>query len=629
LLGDPGAESYATLTMTYDSGGNEISQATSGPGSGQPNVLLSYTYDQNHNLTSVRDNLSSQGVTSYAYDAGFRLTTTTTSYGGTAGPQVLITYAPKNQISSESRTIGGSGTAVNTSFSYDAADRQTTITDYGSGESSLATYVYSYDDAGRVTTMVDAEGTYTYTYDNANELTNVDENGTQVESYSYDLNGNRTGTGYSTTVMNETLTSPGGITYTYDKAGNMISEDSGGTFTTFTYDYRNRLTEVKQAGTVIATYTYNALNQRIGFKDNGPQTWTIYDGKSPDANPYADFNGSGTMLERYLFGPTVVNGAVMTGILARTSSGGTTAWYLTDKLGSVRDIVSSSGTDLDHIVYDAFGNIVSQSGASYGDRFMFAGMQYDPSTGQYFDHARWFGPTLGRFLQLDPKAFAAGDSNLFRYAFNGPTDGTDTSGLDLGMPSLGDYWNFLTNPGQMDTDLQIGFYGCLTVAAVSLAAVGYLALGSAAAVGASQAAMASEGMAATAAGEAAVAEMGGEAMALGAEAGELSAAEITAELQECAHLAVQQFKMQGFTLRQSLRIALNQNIRAAFQGERIDTFFKFIVQQRNLPVQITGRFIKGPDIISPTLNLWWDLTTQGQWAAHVARYGLNGIPIFY
>ena len=47
---------------------------------------------------------------------------------------------------------------------------------------------------------MDAEGTATFTYDNANELTGVYENGTQVESYSYDLNGNRTGTGYTTTV---------------------------------------------------------------------------------------------------------------------------------------------------------------------------------------------------------------------------------------------------------------------------------------------------------------------------------------------------------------------------------------------------------------------------------------------
>ena len=40
----------------------------------------------------------------------------------------------------------------------------------------------------------------------------------------------------------------------------------------------------------------------------------------------------------------MVDGAVVDEILARTSSGGTTAWYLPDKLGSVRDIVSSSGS---------------------------------------------------------------------------------------------------------------------------------------------------------------------------------------------------------------------------------------------------------------------------------------------
>ena len=181
----------------------------------------------------------------------------------------MTSYAANNQISAQSRTIGGSGTAVNTSYSYDSNDRQTTITDYVSGGSALATYVYSYDNANRVTTMVDAEGTYTYMYDNANELTSVYKGGHTVESYAYDSNGNRTGTGYSTTVMNETLTSPGVATYTYDSGGNMITANSGGTITTYTYDYRNRLTGVKQGGTVIATYTYDALNRRIGIADSG------------------------------------------------------------------------------------------------------------------------------------------------------------------------------------------------------------------------------------------------------------------------------------------------------------------------------------------------------------------------
>ena len=69
---------------------------------------------------------------------------------------------------------------------------------------------------------------------------------------------------------------------------------AAGRITTYTYDYRNRLTGVKQGGTIIATYTYNALDQRIGIQDSGGSTtWTVYNGTSADALPYADFNGSG------------------------------------------------------------------------------------------------------------------------------------------------------------------------------------------------------------------------------------------------------------------------------------------------------------------------------------------------
>jgi hypothetical protein len=106
---------------------------------------------------------------------------------------------------------------------------------------------------------------------------------------------------------------------------------------------------------------YNALNLRIGIQESGSRTWTVYNGTSADALPYADFNGSGTLLTRYVSGPGMVNGAAVDELLSRTSSGGTTAWYLTDKLDSVRDVVSSSGTVLDHVVYDSFGNFVTET----------------------------------------------------------------------------------------------------------------------------------------------------------------------------------------------------------------------------------------------------------------------------
>ncbi len=313
---------------------------------------------------------------------------------------------------------------MNTSIVYDAANRVVTITDQTGGGTALATYVYSYDNADRVTTEANAEGTVTYSYDSGGEL--LSASGSRTESYSYDSGGNRTMTGYTTGTGNELSASPG-YTYTYDNEGNLTGQTNTSTHvvTTYTYDNRNRLTEVTTGGTVVATYTYDALDRRIGIDDNGTQTWTVYDGN----NPYADFNGSGTLKQRYIFGPGVVNGAVVDQILARTSSGGSTAWYLPDKLGSVRDIVDSSGNELDHVVFDSFGNVVTDANAANGDRFKYAGMEYDSATGQYYDRARYYDAAIGRFMSQDPMGFAAGDANLYRYVGNQPSDMVDPSGL--------------------------------------------------------------------------------------------------------------------------------------------------------------------------------------------------------
>ena len=401
-------------------------------------MTLTSSYDSQHNRITLSDNLSSAEVATFTYNADDEVTGITVTYGGSAGPNVAISYDSGGRITSESRTIGSSGTQVNTNYSYDAANRQTTITDQaytpsGSGGTTtpIATYVYSYDQANRVTAETDAEGTASFTYDNANELTGV--TGSRTESYTYDSNGNRTGTAYSTGPDNEQTASPG-YTYTYDKSGNLTAETNTSihVITTYTYDYRNRLTEVTQGGTVIATYTYDALNNRIGIDDSGTQTWTVYDG----TNPYADFNGSGTLLVRYVSGLGVVNGAAVDELLARTSSGGATAWYLTDKLGSVRDIVSTSGTEIDHIVYDSFGNIVTETNAANGDRFKFASMEYDATMGQYYDRARYYDPISGHCMSLDPLDFAAGDLNLFRYVGNDPPNAVDPLGLEAS--GLGD-----------------------------------------------------------------------------------------------------------------------------------------------------------------------------------------------
>src|SRR5208337_3784359 len=110
----------------------------------------------------------------------------------------------------------------------------------------------------------------------------------------------------------------------------------------------------------------------------------------------------GTLVTRYLSTQAVDD------ILARTSSGGTTAWYLTDRLGSVRDIANTSGTVIDHVVYDSYGQVASETNSANGDRFKFTGMEWDAAIGQYYDHARCYGASIGRFTAQDPSWFTAG-----------------------------------------------------------------------------------------------------------------------------------------------------------------------------------------------------------------------------
>jgi RHS repeat-associated protein len=122
-----------------------------------------------------------------------------------------------------------------------------------------------------------------------------------------------------------------------------------------------------------------------------------------------------------------LDGLAVDEILAQTDASGDTSWYLTNQLGSVVAIASTSAV-LDQIVYDPFGNIVTQTNATDAVRFGFAGMEFDSTTGLYYDHARYYDAAIGRFVSQDPKGFAAGDTDLYRYVRNSPTDATDPSG---------------------------------------------------------------------------------------------------------------------------------------------------------------------------------------------------------
>ena len=112
-------------------------------------------------------------------------------------------------------------------------------------------------------------------------------------------------------------------------------------------------------------------------------------------------------------------------------------WFLTDNQGTVRDVVQYSGgaTSLvDHLVYDSFGQIASQTQPANQPRFTYTGMRLDPVTGLYYDNARWLDALNGVFISQNPLGYAAGDPNTGRYCFNSPTNLTDPSGTSAMVP---------------------------------------------------------------------------------------------------------------------------------------------------------------------------------------------------
>jgi RHS repeat-associated protein len=408
-------------SSSYAYGYDAADRLTSVDNQGTPNVphvVLNYGYDGFNNQTGVSDSLG--GSVTYGFDAGHRLTAATLS-AGTASANVTFGYDTHDRLTAVTRQAGGAGPTVTSSLGYDNGDRLTSLSHSSTQAGSLANYSYGFDAANRVTTYTGPEGTLNYSYYSTGEVIGV--SGAHNENYSYDLNGNRNMAGYQTGPDNR-LTNDVTYTYTYDNEGNMLTKTrtADGQQWTFSWDYRNRLTEVvvKTAGGSTLTddvFTYDVEDRRIGKSVSGsaqaPSTlWTVYDGD----NAFADFNGSGSLTARYLYGLGLDD------LLGRVDGSGNLAWYLTDELGSVRQLVTSSGTVLDQLTYDSYGNILTESSAANGDRFNFSAREWDGEIGQYSYRARPYSPSAGRFESEDPSGFGGGDSNLYRYGGNGPTN---------------------------------------------------------------------------------------------------------------------------------------------------------------------------------------------------------------
>ncbi|REJ67373.1 MAG: RHS repeat-associated core domain-containing protein [Planctomycetota bacterium] len=158
-----------------------------------------------------------------------------------------------------------------------------------------------------------------------------------------------------------------------------------------------------------------------------------------------DCEEAADLSHRYLWGPAVDQILADESVASLTSEGNV-LWPLADNLGTVRDLaeyddVGDTTSVVNHITYDAFGNVTSETAAAVDHLFGYTGRAFDEATGLQNNLHRWFDPVTGRWASEDPIGFAAGDANLYRYVGNGPTNGVDPTGLDYVTSGGGKvYW---------------------------------------------------------------------------------------------------------------------------------------------------------------------------------------------
>ncbi len=446
------ADSSLNVTYAYDES-NAVTGCTSSAPLGrltrivESAVTTVYCYDGTGRVIRKTQRQGTQSdVTSYAYTSAGRLRTVTTpgqtsiAYTrDTLGNITSIVASPKVGVA---KTIVskvhhlpfgpvldytlGNGQLVSRTYDLNYA-----VTDVVSPSLSLH---FVRDAAGRISTATDRSSgtaiTENYTYDALSRITAFGIGATTTQSFTYNVTGDRlskAGTGVSTGIYTYAsgthhLTGIGNAARSVDAAGNTTAASTGGQMFGFGYDGRNRLTVVQANGQTVATYTYNALGERISKVVNGAQATRF------------GFDEQARLLDEA--GPSssrdiVWMDDVPVAALDVTATTAVVNFLHADHIGTPRAVTNAAGNKVWSWPFtsNAFGEAAPVSSTGYVLNLRFPGQYFDAERGLMDNVNRSYEPSTGRYLQSDPKGLIAGPST-YLYANGRPLDVFDWLGLD-------------------------------------------------------------------------------------------------------------------------------------------------------------------------------------------------------
>ncbi|UHH09243.1 DUF6531 domain-containing protein [Luteimonas fraxinea] len=296
-----------------------------------------------------------------------------------------------------------------------------------------------YDANGRVSELGRAtaaqNGIASFSYDGLGRLTAFRDHATQVpiEEYTYDQTGNRTSistssgmAAYTYEAGSHRLITVDGAARTYDAVGNTLSDGVG---STYSYAAANRLESVAAGGSVVGSYQYNGVGERVGTQIGPVSITTVYES---DGRWLADFDTAGVPVQQAIW-----LGDSPVGVLVGSGSSLDRLHYVqSDHLGTPRTLIEPS-RDLAVWKWDlsgeAFGNSVpnedpDNDGASIVFNMRFPGQRYDLASGLAYNYFRDYEPATGRYTQSDPIGLNGGIST-YAYSGSNPLAQIDPTGL--------------------------------------------------------------------------------------------------------------------------------------------------------------------------------------------------------
>nr|WP_269745645.1 RHS repeat-associated core domain-containing protein [Brevibacillus borstelensis] len=324
------------------------------------------------------------------------------------------------------------------SYVYDDAMRVKEVTIPGSnGSSQTVRYDYQLSDAG---------DTYTLTYPNGVSLVRKRDSFGQVDTLKHFKSGTsvwQEKNSYS--FGNVTSIERNGTTYRYeyDKVDRLTKENvpagenrysyngrgSRMTFegtlpampstATYTFDERNRLRGVTNEKTgAKAEYTYYPDGLRATKTADGSETRYVY----LNGRVIEELDKNGQLKAQNIWGNELLS--------RKDVAANKRGYYLYNSHGDVVKVVGENGEELNRYEYDTWGNLTAKT-EGMSNPFTYSGEILDGETGFYYLRARYYDPTVGRFISEDTyKGQVDNPLSLNRYTYveNNPLRYKDPTG---------------------------------------------------------------------------------------------------------------------------------------------------------------------------------------------------------